>query len=389
MCRLTKESGLDALDNQPFKELHFKDFVKNEALGIGLPVIIVVKDQDRLAKSRRSIETLLEKRKFNGRSGFRDFLNGFCYTTELNANLQIPDKNTWLKELPEPRSVLFVKNDIILTAANAIHIFDTKSKNEIIIKNPYFGCLHTSTPNIDNTKLLISSPGFDSLLEYDLDSKKETWRWTAWEHDYNRAANGNYITLDAERASRLRESGNEVTLVDDSFKKEGFGIPTTFRTTHVNGAIYDYDSNFILATFYHEGTVVRIDRHSGQSNIVIRNLKHPHGIQKDNGGYMVTDTSHGIWYQMDKDFNIKTKLDFTDFPGKSKGMEDIEWVQYVTPLSNELYIAADANRQSAWVIDLKKQEYNQIVTNTNWSVQVILPIDLKGIEALASWKDKP
>lgn len=386
MANLRNETCADILHNQPFKELNFKDFTKNEALGIGVPVVMVIKDQDRLARSARLIKTHSEQKGFHGRAGFREYLPGFCYITELTKNLDISDKSRWFKELPEPRSLVFIGNDIVLTAAEDVHIFDTISKKENLIKNPYFGNLHTTFPNFDNTRIIVSSTGFDSLLELDSKTKKETWRWTAWEHGYNRAANGSFITLNSQEAIELREAGNEVVLVDDSVKKEGFGIPTAFRTTHINGAIYDYDPNFILATLYHKGTVVRINRQSGESEILMRDLKNPHAVQKDNGGYIVTDTSHGVWYQLNRDFSVKTKLSFTDFPGKPEEMKEIEWVQYVSPLSNGLYIAADANRQSAWVFDPKKQEYNQIIINPNWSVQAILPIEKREIDILTQWK---
>src|SRR5437899_6397234 len=106
-----KEGGFDRLPNQPRKELRFSDFAKNENLGIGLPVLVIIKDTDRLARSQRLLQTHTQRRGFHGRAHARDFLTGFSYLTHLTPTLEAPDKSQWYQELPEPRNISFAGND--------------------------------------------------------------------------------------------------------------------------------------------------------------------------------------------------------------------------------------------------------------------------------------
>lgn len=383
---MATEKNQDRLQNIPFKGLHFKDFQRNELLGLGSPVVVVVKDQDRLTRHTRLIYAYSQKKKYHGRTTARDYLKGFVYQTELTSTLDLPEGRIYYKEFPEPRNISFAGNDILVTAANKVHIFKADTQQEMELDNQYFGNLHTSIPNDDNTRFIVTSTGFDSIVEFDQTTKKQTWRWTAWDHGYNVAANGSMVTENSQEAEKLRQAGHNVVLLDDNIKREGFGIPGAYRTTHVNEAIYDYDQNMVLATFFHKGILVRINRDTGLSDVVMSGMNNPHAIKKEDGGYIVTDTSNGAWFKLDNDFNIRLKVDFTEFPGKPENLTGIEWIQYVAPIGIGLYIAIDSNRQSAWVFNPKSQEYNQIPTNPEWSIQAILQLNDQDKINLSKWK---
>lgn len=383
---IESDTLFDQQPNPPFRELNFKDFQRNETLGIGIPVVVIVKDTERVNRQRRLVDMYSQQRSYYGRTNTRDLTTGFTYATDLTHALDVPDSGTWYKEFPEPRNVSFIGNDVIVTASDAIHIFNSESGEKIVLTDPYFGNLHTSSPNQEQTRFMVTSTGFDSLLEFDQASKVQTWRWTAWNNGYNTAANGSILTEDPQEANELRESGANVILVDNSLIRSGFGIPTAMRATHVNEAIYDYDEDKILATFYHKGTLVQIDKITGTSEVVMSGMKHPHAIQKYKGGYILTDTSNGAWFQLDRSFNIQIKVNFADFPGYPENLKGVEWIQYVAPLADGLFIAADSNRQAAWVFSPQEKQYNQIMTHEKWSVHAILALGNKEIDNLRKWK---
>ncbi len=364
------------------RELQFSDFVENEHLGLGIPVAVIVKDQDRLMRAKRLVDTYTDQKGFSGRSQVHDLQNGFIYVTPLTSVLEVPDKSVAYLEFPEPRNIAKIGNSVVITAGDALHIFTTGLSGRDIVKNPYFGCLHSAKANKDSTKMVVCSTGFDSILEFDNRTRQELWRWTAWDHGYNLGANGSFVTEDKNLATAIRDEGKSVLLLDESVKRPGYGIPTAYRTTHVNEVTYDYDENFLLATFFHTGEIVRIQKETGISEILMSGMSHPHAIEKYKGGYIVTDTSHGLWYQLDQNFRIMVRVDFRGFPGKEKNMENIEWIQSVMPLTQELFVAVDANRQSLWIFDPVQKQYNRIKTKPEWAVQVVLPVDTEYIAAI-------
>ena len=58
---------------------------------------------------------------------------------------------------------------------------------------------------------------------------------------------------------------------------------------HVTSAILLPD-NTVLATLFHQGTLISIDRASGQTRVVLDGLSRPHGIHRREGGFMLSDT---------------------------------------------------------------------------------------------------
>ena len=58
---------------------------------------------------------------------------------------------------------------------------------------------------------------------------------------------------------------------------------------HVNSAIA-LPNNNVLATLFHQGALISIDRDRKTARVVLDGLSRPHGVHARNGGYLLSDT---------------------------------------------------------------------------------------------------
>jgi hypothetical protein len=119
------------------------------------------------------------------------------------------------------------------------------------------------------TGLLLTSTGIDAILEFSLTGRL-AWSWLASEHGFDRTPLG-------EPAVRRCDIDYRST-----------DIPTLLQSTHVNSAQLTA-SGTILATLFHQGWVVEIER-SGAWNVVVEDLKQPHWIRHASFGWCIADT---------------------------------------------------------------------------------------------------
>jgi hypothetical protein len=82
-------------------------------------------------------------------------------------------------------------------------------------------------------------------------------------------------------------------VLDKSADHRGSRYGTLLQTTHVNSAVELPDGR-ILASLFHQGMVIAIDRESGEWQLVLENLDHPHSIRVlDERHFTVADTVRG------------------------------------------------------------------------------------------------
>lgn len=363
------------------EELSLSEFSLDKNLGIGLPVVFIVKGTDQTERSTRLLSTFTAGDKFLGRKETRPFSDGFLFTTHLEKSIHVVKPTDWVKKIPEPRFIEFSKGRVIITGAENIRIID-EAGNEEVVDHPYFGSLHSAVVNPTGERLLVASTGFDSIIEVSLNNKQESWRWTAWENGFSKTPTGLYVTTDPKRFEFLEGNNEKVIYVDDVTKYQHFGLPTAHRTTHLNEAIYLENENDVLVTFFHQGYIVKISKDNKEYKIVLSGLKSPHGIKKLRNGYMVTDTRNGYWFQLNEDFTPVRRVSFQEMPGKKDGMESLEWIQYVSNVSDELFIAVDANRCAAFIFNPETKVYNKIEINPQWSVQSIRAVTNERLQQL-------
>jgi hypothetical protein len=163
---------------------------------------------------------------------------------------------------------------VLVTAFNSIHLFDPErvSLDLDVISLPVFNALHS----ISRTRhgYLVASTGLDLLVEFDREGNL-LWQWWATDHEFDRTLAGEVRSLDKEADHRLIKYG------------------TLEQTTHVNSVI-EWSDGRVLATLFHQGTVIAIDRESGKWQTVLAGLDHPHALRVvDEHHFTVADTIHG------------------------------------------------------------------------------------------------
>ena len=221
----------------------------------------------------------------------------------------------------------------------------------------------------------MSSSGFDALFEYHYPTGKKVWEWFAWEHGINKAHGPNgedvFLTRKADNFAQLQQEGKKALLIENPTVDH---LPTAQRAAFINTASYDPDGN-ILATLFHEGSVRKIKRESGESQILLHGLKNPHGgFYIDDNRIMATNTGKGQLWIADSEELIKYMG--RDLEGRAPEMLGADWWQNAIPW-NKFYIVIDSNRNALLLLDPEHRNYDLLHYDANWAVQDVILLEGK------------
>lgn len=149
----------------------------------------------------------------------------------------------------------------------------------------WFNHLHT----IDRTDrgMLVTSSGTDLVAEVD-ESGALVWECFMFEHGRG------------DRRFRLGQSFQR----DLDYNRRY--LPASL-STHPNSAIL-VDEHTVLATLFSTGELVRIDRRSGQVDVVLADLHRPHAIRRRDGGFMLCDTEGGHVVLLDHALRVERRV---------------------------------------------------------------------------------
>ena len=166
------------------------------------------------------------------------------------------------------------ENSVLITTFGSIHEADTDlgTLKRDVVSSPLFNALHS----ISRTErgYLVASTGLDLLLEFNRKGDI-LWSWWATDHGFEFTPDGSRRTLDKSADYRATQFG------------------TLAQTTHINSAAELPDGR-VLASLFHQGMVIAIDRESGDWQPVLEGLDHPHAVRiLDNHHFTVADTVHG------------------------------------------------------------------------------------------------
>ncbi|MBO6794890.1 MAG: hypothetical protein JJ895_13345 [Balneolaceae bacterium] len=272
----------------------------------------------------------------------------------------------------EPRALHIGHSKFSFAAENIVYVFDEVGEM-ITLQNPWFSYIHTVEFKPDNPdRLLISSSGFDLILEYDLATKEQCWEWLAWEHGFNSTVDPKtgtpvILTRNEEVAARKKAEGNSVLLISDPSKDS---LPTAKRVAFINSVVYDeQDPNFVIATFFHDGAVYRINVENGASKKILDGLKNPHGGHIFNRQTIATSTGTGEVHQLQNE-QKRTVYSFKNLEGKPRELGEMEWIQN-TDTHSDFFISIDSNRTSFVIFNPDQKVYDVIPFDLNWAVQDI------------------
>ena len=195
---------------------------------------------------------------------------------------------------------------------NRVYVVDRRLEVLSTLSNPRMNDLHSVSPT--SRGLLITSSGVDEILEISRDGSL-VWRWAATEHGLRRTPTGTIRTLSPREDVRKRM------------------YQTTEQVTHCNSAlVVGRHEERVVATLFHQGMVVDIDRRRGGFTILLEGMTCPHSIRPAaGGGWTCCDSFPGSVVLLNAQFGLE---------GLIEGVFD--WTQDAFMLNDLIYVA-DAN----------------------------------------------
>ncbi len=330
-----------------------------------LDLILTVKSFDLSGIRKRYLNS---RKKNSGRAGSverREPGKGGLVELKIAAG-RIRDLEV-ISRLTEPRGIDMSGGALAIAAENKIYHLSREGKTSVL-EDPWFSYIHTVRFNPhDPAYLLISSSGLDLIKEYDINSGRCSYEWLAWEHGYARSRDPEsgetiWLTRSPTEAERRRSRGEQVRLLENPQNEH---LPTAMRAAFINSADYSDKPGKIIATFFHEGKVVEIDRESGRTRDLLNDLKNPHGGHVYNAQLRATSTGSG---EIVLKGEREQRISLASLKGKPRELGDLEWIQ--NSISHEnLIIAIDSNRTSFVIIDPASARYDLIPYDDNWAVQ--------------------
>lgn len=352
------------------EEIDISTFQRSNSFYGAIDALISIKSFDLQAIRKRYIASRSNKGNKTGSVERRTpSLGGIA---QIKMEMGKLTQSNVLIRTKEPRALHFDHNRFSFAAENLVYVFD-ESGEVLSLENPWFSYIHTVEFKPDNKdRLLISSSGFDLILEYDLTTKNQTWEWLAWEHDFNSTVDPKtgekvLLTRNEELAAKIAASGDSVLLINDPTTDS---LPTAKRAAFINSVVYDKnDPNFVIATFFHEGAVYRINPINGNSAKILDGLKNPHGGHVLNEDVIATSTGTGEVHRLRKAQN-RTVYSFKNLDAKPEELTGMEWIQNTETHSN-YYLSIDSNRTSFVIFNPELKLYDMIPFDENWAVQDI------------------
>ncbi len=332
-------------------------------------LLITVKSFDLNAIRHRYLES--RKRSKTGSVSRREPAEGGLVQLDINKGAIAAEKI--LARLPEPRGLDICNHSMAVSSANRIYIFSLAHEKVQTIDDPWLSYIHTVKFDNNGSKLLVTSSGFDLIKEYNLSDENCSWEWLAWEHGIADGVDPStgecfLLTRDPLVARQLEKGTARYKLVSDPLNET---LPTALRAAFINTAEYGSDDS-ILATLFHSGKVISINRITGDWKPLIEGLTRPHGGMKYEDGVLVTDTAGGK--VVVKNGGIISYYFFSDFPGKADNMKDLEWLQTSQILDN-IIVTVDSNRNRLTFFNPENKTMMNIYFNPDWAIQDIRVID--------------
>jgi hypothetical protein len=176
--------------------------------------------------------------------------------------------------LPMPAGMVRTDAGVLVASIYEIHHLSTdlSTVEQEPMSLPSFNMLHSLSRSKNG--YLVASTGLDAILEFTLD-RQLLWEWWATDHGFTTTPTG------------------EPRLLEKAIDHRGVKYGTLAQTTHVNSTS-ELPNGTILATLFHQGMVIAIDRESGNWHPVLDGLNHPHSVRILNEDYItIADTGHG------------------------------------------------------------------------------------------------
>jgi hypothetical protein len=220
-------------------------------------------------------------------------------------------ESDWGDRLITPHGFVLADGVVYVADLEAANIFKVSlsepGKLLSRISHPALNDIH----GIARTKrgLLVSNCGTDCLIELDF-AGNSLWEWWAGDHGMTLTPSG--LTREAGRGGEHRNRYYH----------------TRYQVTHVNNVdCYGPNDEYVLATLFHQGMIVRIDRTNPRARqraeIVLAGLARPHGPIPYSGGWLVCNSLGKEIVTLDPELDVVERIPY-----------DGGWIQDATELSN-------------------------------------------------------
>lgn len=352
------------------EKIDISSFSKSSTFYGEINALVTIKSFDLQAIRKRYIESRTNK---GGKTGSverrQPSVGGLANIKIVNSHLVRDDV---LLKIKEPRALHIAHGKFSFAAENIVFVINQESDINKI-ENPWFSYVHTVQfhPK-DSEKLLISSSGFDLILEYDLTNNQPSYEWLAWDNGFNNAIDPTsgqklVLTRDINYDQNLLENDQTLLVISDP---KTDALPTAKRAAFINSVVYDsINPDYLLATFFHEGAVYSIHTKTGKAKKVLSGLKNPHGGHRLKGKIVGTSTGSGEIHIQQIEHSKKV-FSLTQISGKPIELSNMEWVQNTATYEGN-FIAIDANRTSFVIFNPELELYDVVPFNDNWAVQDI------------------
>ena len=157
------------------------------------------------------------------------------------------------------------------------------------VTHRWFNYLH-SVDLTPQGSILLASAGSDLIAEFTPDGEL-LWEWFGAEHGYGLRPDEIPAFFDREADYRALRSS------------------TAEQAMHVTSAIAA-PNNRVLATLFHQGTLIAIDRDSGAVRVLLDGLSRPHGVHPREGGYLLSDTLGHRIILLDEELRATAEIPF-------------------------------------------------------------------------------
>ena len=155
--------------------------------------------------------------------------------------------------------------------------------------HPWFNYIHSVEITPDAT-LLLASAGSDLIVELTL-SGEVVWHWFGPENGYHACPDGSAAFFDRNADyRRMRRSTGE-------------------QAMHITSAIFE-SKRSVLATLFHQGTLIAIDRETGRTRTLLAGLHRPHGLHCYDDGFILSDTLGHRILLLDRGFKVRSEVPF-------------------------------------------------------------------------------
>jgi hypothetical protein len=206
---------------------------------------------------------------------------------------------------------LATHEDVIIVCSWTEHcVYLLRGRERVAaLTHPWFNYIHSVDVTPQGT-FLLASAGSDLVVEV-TDAGQVVWEWFGPEHGYDRRPDGTPVFFDRKADYRTMPRS------------------TAEQATHVNSVIR-WSGDTVLATLFHQGQLIAIDRPTGRATVILEGLSKPHGIHRRDGGFILSDTLGHRIILLDERLNGYTEIPY-----------GAQWLQDAIPTRAGTYLTLE------------------------------------------------